>query len=87
MRGILASFASGFRIGCARMAKLDKYVLYYNRGNKRGDWYAVKRPGDGGVDWEYSDDPKKAGTFSFSYLRRWVKLHGKKAGWRKVETA
>lgn len=64
--------------------KSRRYVLYYSHGPKGREtlWYARKAPGDGGVDWEYTKDPKQAGAFMFPLLQQWVKARGKTAGWR-----
>lgn len=63
------------------------YVLYYTQPweGRETLFYARRAPGDGGVDWEITKDSAKAGHFSFAYLQKWVKLHGKKCGWRVVE--
>jgi hypothetical protein len=48
-------------------------------------WYAVKRPGDGGRDWEYTKDPNQAGAFSRYWWHRWKKLHGPRANATPIE--
>lgn len=63
------------------------FVLSYNQptADKNGrtvagtTWYAAKRPGDGGFDWEYTKDISQAGMFSEHWRRRWFKLHGSRA--------
>jgi len=63
------------------------YVLWYsqpfvgaNGKLMQGDtWYARKRPGDGGVDWEYTKVPEEAGIFSEHWKQRFLKLHGHRA--------
>ena len=42
-------------------------------------WYARRRPGDGGVDWEYTKVASEAGSFSEHWRRRWFALHGSRA--------
>ena len=63
-----------------------RFILYYNQPTITNGkivpgttWYARKRPGDGGVDWEYTSDRTQAGAFSEHWRRRWFKLHGAKA--------
>lgn len=35
-------------------------------------WYAQNLPGDGGVDWGYTDEPSDAMTLSTYWMRRFV---------------
>jgi len=72
----------------------DKYVLFYNQPTvEKGKtvsgktWYAKRRPGDGGMDWEYTATPSEAGEFTISYVHKWQKLHGPRAQSRKVPQA
>lgn len=62
------------------------YLLYYSHGPAGHErlWYAVRRPGDGGADWEYTLDRSKARAFSTHWLTCWVKAKGKKACWYPV---
>ena len=66
---------------------LPYHVLYYTHGPRGREtvWYAAKAPGDGGKDWEYTKDAKKAGVFPWHLLQRWVRERRGKAGWRVIE--
>lgn len=59
------------------------YRLSYNQPTIEGGrivqgktWYVAQRPGDGGSDWGYTDDPAKAGLFSEFWVKRFRRLHG-----------
>ncbi len=66
----------------------ETYRLYYTDTRGRGTiFYARRRPGDGGCDWEYTTDAKLAGAFKMHHLQAWVKLHGKKAGWNVLSSS
>ena len=42
-------------------------------------WYARRAPGDGGTDWEYTQDARLAGLFGPRLQRRWISERGSTA--------
>lgn len=53
---------------------LTSFLLSETRGSGRrmNVWYIAKVKGDGGVDWEWTDDVAKAASVSYYWARRFM---------------
>lgn len=57
----------------ARRAKNAETAIYGRQNKNGGVWYVQNLPGDGGVDWGYTNDYKKALPLNKYWARRFLK--------------